>query len=146
MYPPRFWFCDVGLLRRERIPAVHRAVAEPEVRAPAQGPEARLRHDLDEETAGIVALGRKLIARDVHGLDLRLRRQVAAFEAVDPDDGVGSGHLHQLTAHLGGILRQQFDLLARERRAEERHAIGGRLLTIARDRHRIRQSLQRAAR
>ncbi len=79
-----------------------------------------------------MALGGELVARDVDRFDLRLRRQLSSFEAVDAQDGVGR-HVHQLAPHFVGIVGERFDLLARERRAERALRVGGGRLTVASD-------------
>ena len=50
--------------------------------------------------------------------DLRLRRQAAAREAVDPQHGAGPGHLLQLLGHLVLVVGQGVDLVLRQRRRE----------------------------
>jgi hypothetical protein len=59
-----------SLGRRERTAAAQRAVSEPEVGPAANRAEAGLRDDVDEQAAGVVVLGRELVARDVDRLDL----------------------------------------------------------------------------
>jgi hypothetical protein len=56
----------------------------------------------------------------VNGLDLRLRRKIAAFEAVDANDGVRARELEELALQLGGIIRQRLDVLVCQLRAERR--------------------------
>ena len=76
----------VAFHRRERVPRVQRVVAEREVERSAQRPVARLRHDVDEQHAvdAAVILRRELVhARQANRSNLRLRRQLAAREAVD---------------------------------------------------------------
>ena len=73
------------------------------------------------------------IARDVNRFDLRLRRQLPAFEAVHSDHGVGARHVGQLLCHLGWIVRQRFNLLARQRRAESCARVRCDCLGIASD-------------
>ena len=84
------------LRRRERAPAAHRSASEPEAGVITDRPKAGLRDDLDECAARPVVLCRKLIARDSDRSDLRLGRQRAAFEAIDPDDRSGARHVLQL--------------------------------------------------
>ena len=80
---------------------------------------------------------RELIARDADRSDLRLGRQRAALEAVDADDGARAGHVLQLLLQRRRIVRQRFDLIARQRRAERSALrIGGRLLLVLLDGHR----------
>ena len=74
---------------RERVARAHRAVAQPVVEARSNRPDAGLRDDLDEERVGAVVLGGELVARDANRLDLRLRRQPPAFEAVDAHHRAG---------------------------------------------------------
>src|SRR6185436_14045037 len=74
-----------SLLSDERVLAVHRAVVAVHAHARAQRTDARLRDDLDAQTAGQVVLCGELIARDAYGLDLCFRRKLLTFEAVDPD-------------------------------------------------------------
>ena len=50
--------------------------------------------------------------------DLRLRRQLAAAEAVHPDRRARPGHLLEHLLHLVGIVRQRVDLLFRQDVAE----------------------------
>jgi hypothetical protein len=63
--------------------------------AAANHTEPALRDDVDEQSAGAVVFGRELIAGDVDRLDLRVRRQRCALEAVDADDRFAAGHLLQ---------------------------------------------------
>ena len=50
-----------------------------------------------------MVFGGKLVARHADRLDLRLRRQPSALEAVDAEHGARTCHLHQLPLHLVGI-------------------------------------------
>ena len=62
-------------------------------------------------------------------LNLILRRQAAAAEAVDEDLRARTGHAHQLLGHLVRIVRQRIDLILRERLREAVvAAIGGALI------------------
>ena len=123
--------------RHERAAAAQPAVAHAEVREVADRSDPGLRDDLDRHAARAVEFRRELIARDADRSDLRLRRQRAALEPVDPDDRARAGHLLQLLLQLHRIVRQRFDLFAGERRAERVAArIGGGLLLVLPDGHR----------
>jgi hypothetical protein len=63
-----------------------------------------LRDDVDEMRGGVVTLCGELIARDVNRFDLRLRRQLPSFEAVDAQHRIRR-HVHNLPLHLIGIIR-----------------------------------------
>ena len=105
--------------RHERAAAAQRVVAHSDRGVVADRSEARLRDDLDEDAAGAVVFRRELIARDADRSDLRLRRQRAAFEAVDADHGaravdhdVGGGkaphqHHRQMGVALNDELRRE---------------------------------------
>ena len=116
--------------RRERAAPAHRSVAQPHLRAAAQRPQSRLGDDVDEDAAGGVELRGEGVARDANRADLRLGRQLGAFEAVDADYRVAADHLGQLAAHLLRIVGQRVDLLACQRRAESPLGIGGRGLRV----------------
>src|SRR6185295_7310169 len=68
--------------------------------------------------ARVLRLGGELVARDVNGLDLRLRRQLLAFEAVNANDGVGPRQLGELPLQLVGIVRERVNLIGGELQAE----------------------------
>ena len=79
-------------------------------------------------------LRRELIARDPDRSNHRLGRQRAAFEPVDANDRARPCHLLQLLLKNSGIVRQRFDLVARQRRAERGTvAIRCRLLLVLLD-------------
>ena len=118
----------------ERVAGAHRPVAQSDVAVDAKRSYTGLRDDVDEQAAGEVILGSKRVARDVNRFDLRLRRQLGAFEAVDADDGVRTRHVLQLLRHLRRIVRERFDLFPSQRRAEPRARIGGNRLRVAADR------------
>src|SRR3954466_1687674 len=73
--------------RNERASSAERAVTHDERRVIPDWPDARLRDDLDRTAARVVVLSGELIPRDADRSDLRLRRQRAALETVDADDG-----------------------------------------------------------
>jgi hypothetical protein len=89
-----------------------------------------------------VALGGELIARHAHRSDLRLRRQLAALEAVHLEHRVGRQFL-QLPPQFVRIVGERFDLLTRQRGRELAGAIAGRLARIAAHRDRILDVLER---
>ena len=61
-----------------------------------------------------MVLGRERVAVEANLLDLVLRRQAAAAEAVDEDLRAGPGHLRQLLGHLVGIVGERVDFVGRE--------------------------------
>ena len=74
-------------------------------------------------------LGRERIGVEPDLLNLILRRQPAAAEAVHENLRAGAGHAHQLVRHLVRIVRQRIDLFLRERLREAVVAfIGGALV------------------
>ena len=131
--------------RRERAAAAQRAVAQVVAAAAAQRADARLRDDVDEQPAGAVVLRGERVAGDVDRLDLRLRRQLAALEAVDAHAQRRRPAMSCSCCAISvGIVRQRVDLLARERGAERAAAaIGRRFLLVAADGHRVLQPLDR---
>ena len=66
----------------------------------------------------IVVLGGVGVPAEADLLDLVLRRQAAAAEAVDEDLGARAGHLRELVGHLVGIVREGVDLVLRQRLRE----------------------------
>ena len=118
-----------ALLGRKRVGRVQRLVAEPEVGVPAPAAEARLGDHLDPHHAGLVVLGRERIGVEADLLDLILRRQPAAAEAVDEDLRARPGHARELLGHLVRIVGQRVDLVLGERLREAVvAAIGGALI------------------
>ena len=76
-----------------------------------------------------MVLGRERVGVEADLLNLILRRQAAAAEAVDEDLRAGSGHAHQLLGHLVRIVGQRIDLVLRQRLREAVvAAIGGALI------------------
>ena len=63
---------------------------------------------------GFVVLGRERVAVEADLLDLILRRQPAAAEAVDEDLRARPGHLRELLGHLVRIVGQRVDLFRRQ--------------------------------
>ena len=132
-----------SLGHRKRTAAAQAAVAESQLRHAVHRAEARLRDDVDDNAFDVVVFCGKGVAGDVNGFDLRLRRQLAALEAVDADDGVAAGQVLQLPLHFRGIVGQRIHLLARQRRAERAVPIGGRNLVVLRHIHGVEHALQR---
>ncbi len=131
-----------GLIH-QRVAAVHRAVVKAGPHRSPDRPDAGLGQDLDPHLAGEVHLRRELIAGHADRFDQRLRRQVAALEAVDEELRARPGDVHQLPPELVGIVRERLDLLTRHDRAEGHITVGRRLLAIALDRHRRLQAIDR---
>jgi hypothetical protein len=106
---------------------------------PADGSDAGLRDDVDEEGAGVVILRGEAVARDVDRLDLRLRWERRAFEAVHANHRTGAGQIVQLLPQNVGIIREGVDLLASQRGTERVLPIRGRFLFVASDRDLVRE-------
>ena len=106
------------LVGRERVARVERLVAERQAGVVAPLAVARAGADVDAREAGFVVLGRVGIEAEADLGDLRLRRQAAAREAVDPQHRAGAGHLLQLLGHLVFVVGQRVDLVRRQRRRE----------------------------
>jgi hypothetical protein len=74
----------------------------------------------------VVVFGGERVAGDADRFDHRFGRKRRAFETVHADDDAGTGNFLELPPHLGGVVRERVDLLARERRSERgAAAIGG---------------------
>jgi hypothetical protein len=65
-----------------------------------------------------VRVRREHVAAETNLLDLILRRQPAAAEAVDAQNGAGPGHVLQCLLHLVGVVRQLVDLRLSENRGK----------------------------
>ena len=61
-----------------------------------------------------MVLGGEGVAAEADLLNLILRRQPPAAEAVDEDLRAGPGHLRQLLGHLVGVVGERVDLLLRQ--------------------------------
>ena len=76
--------------------------------------------------------GGKQVPSEPDLVNLRLRWQAAAAEAVDPDGSAGTGQLLEKPRQLVGIVRQVLDLLRPQHRSEPVAArIGPRLAGVA---------------
>src|SRR5690606_17794717 len=76
---PRLTLAALG---RERLPRVERLVAHLQVHLVPPGVQPGPRDDLYARASGAHAVGTERILPDADGLDLLLRRQLAALEAV----------------------------------------------------------------
>ena len=139
---PKPLSCSGPFVVGERALRAHRSVAERQVRGSANRPDARLCDDVDERGSRLLGLGGELIARHVDGFDLRLRRELLPFEAVDSNDGVRAGNVGDLLRHFRRVVRQRLDLFLRGRQSEcLARAIGASRLRVPRDGERFRQVL-----
>ncbi len=79
------------------------------------------------------------VARDVDRLDLRLRWERRAFEAVHANHRTGAGQIVQLLPQDVGIIREGVDLLASQRGTERVLPVRSRFLFVASDRDLVRE-------